>query len=232
MGIHERKEREREHRREEILDAARDVFFRKGLLLTTMDEIAEKAELSKATLYLYYKSKEDLFLAVAMQGLEMLEEMFHQVLAKALSPVPTLLQFIDALDRFFEVHRNYFRLFTFFQTPQFHSAVSSDMRESCLATNHRIWTMATDVLRRGMREGVVREDINPTDVAIISMSNTTALMFRIDTELEKWKETMGVDLHRTLRLSNRLLLEAVLTDEGRRQLAQEEALAISQRSAQ
>ncbi len=232
MGIHERKEREREHRREEILDAARDVFFRKGLFPATMDEIAEKAELSKATLYLYYKSKEDLFLAVAMRGLEMLEESFHQVLGKALSPVLTLLQFIDALERFFEEDRNYFRLFAFIQTPQFHSVVSSEMRESCVAINHRIWTIATDVLRRGMKEGVVREDINPSDVAIISMSTTTSLMFRIDTELEKWKETMGIDLHRTLRLSNRLLLEAVLTDEGRRQLAHEVALSGLQRLTQ
>lgn len=60
MGTHERKEREREHRREDILDAAQHVFFEKGLPTATMDEIAEIAELSKGTLYLYYKSKEDL----------------------------------------------------------------------------------------------------------------------------------------------------------------------------
>ena len=60
MGTHERKEREKEHRREEILAAAQAVFFEKGLQNSTMDEIAERAELSKGTLYLYYKSKEDL----------------------------------------------------------------------------------------------------------------------------------------------------------------------------
>jgi TetR/AcrR family transcriptional regulator len=70
MGITERKEREKEHRKEEIIDAAQKVFFEKGLLLTTMDEIAEIAELSKGTLYLYYKSKENLYLAVMMRGTE------------------------------------------------------------------------------------------------------------------------------------------------------------------
>ena len=39
MGTHERKEREKEHRREEILDAAQTVFFEKGLAVATMDEI-------------------------------------------------------------------------------------------------------------------------------------------------------------------------------------------------
>ena len=57
MGIHERKEREKEHRRDEILNAAQKVFFEKGLQSATMDEIAEAAELSKGTLYLYYGSK-------------------------------------------------------------------------------------------------------------------------------------------------------------------------------
>jgi TetR/AcrR family transcriptional regulator len=55
MGIVERKEREKEHRKEEILDAAQKVFFERGLVTATMDEIAETAELSKGTLYLYYK---------------------------------------------------------------------------------------------------------------------------------------------------------------------------------
>jgi AcrR family transcriptional regulator len=223
MGIQERKEREKEHRREEILDAAREVFFRKGLLPATMDEIAEKAELSKATLYLYYKSKEDLYLAVAMRGLEILEGMFRQVIEMNLSPAPTLLQFIEALDLFFDRERNYFRLFSFFQTPQFFNDVSHDLRESCISANHRIWALVTGVLRRGMDEGVFRKDVDPIELAIIAWSSLTSLMVRIDTELDKWKERMGVDLRKTLRLSNWLLLQAVLTDDGRRQIPAQDA---------
>ena len=60
MGIAERKEREKEHRRNTILDAAEEVFFSKGINLATMDEVAERAELSKGTLYLYFKNKEEL----------------------------------------------------------------------------------------------------------------------------------------------------------------------------
>lgn len=67
MGIQERKEREKESRKEEIINAAQKIFFEKGLPAATMDEIAEAAELSKGTLYLYYKSKEDLYLAVTMR---------------------------------------------------------------------------------------------------------------------------------------------------------------------
>ncbi len=224
MGIQERKEREKEQRREEILAAARDVFFRKGLIPSTMDEIAEKAELSKATLYLYYKSKEELYAALALRGVEILEKELRSVAERHLPPIATLLCFLTTLDEFFEKERDYFRLFSFFQTSLFRNDVSPELRESTVSANHRIWNLVTGVLDRGREEGVIRRDIDPKDLAIISWTSTMALLTRIDTELEGLREKMGVDLHRTLRLSNRLLLQAVLTDEGRRQLGQPDAL--------
>ena len=65
MGIAERREREKDQRRNTILDAAEKVFFSQGINLATMDGVAEEAELSKGTLYLYFKSKEELFLGIA-----------------------------------------------------------------------------------------------------------------------------------------------------------------------
>ena len=50
LGVAERKEREKERRREDIVNAAAKVFFNKGVDHATMDDVAEAAELSKATL--------------------------------------------------------------------------------------------------------------------------------------------------------------------------------------
>ena len=72
MGIAERKEREKQLRSEEIITAAEKVFFSKGFDLSTMDDVAEEAELSKGTLYLYFKSKEDLHMAVARRSIRIL----------------------------------------------------------------------------------------------------------------------------------------------------------------
>jgi AcrR family transcriptional regulator len=63
-----RKEREKEARRESILDAAGRVMSRKGYYQATLEEIAEEAELAKGTLYLYYKDKEDLFHSLIERG--------------------------------------------------------------------------------------------------------------------------------------------------------------------
>jgi len=74
MGIAERKEREKYQRREEIIQAAEKVFFSMGMDQATMDDIAAEAELSKGTLYLYFKSKEDLHLSVARKAIHLLRK--------------------------------------------------------------------------------------------------------------------------------------------------------------
>lgn len=70
MTRKERTRQERENRRNEIINAAEQLFFSKGYEKATMDDIVKKAEFSKSTLYAYFKSKEELFLLVHLRGLE------------------------------------------------------------------------------------------------------------------------------------------------------------------
>ena len=61
MGIKERRQREKIERRESILHAAIQVYEQEGYHAITMEKIAEKAELGRATLYLYFKTKDEIF---------------------------------------------------------------------------------------------------------------------------------------------------------------------------
>lgn len=73
MGIQERKKREKERRREQITAAAKRVIFVKGLKKTTMKDIAEEAELSPGTIYLYFKNKEELYASLSLKPLRYLD---------------------------------------------------------------------------------------------------------------------------------------------------------------
>ena len=72
MGIQERKERERERRRQQIIVAAKRVFSDKGFNKATMEDIASEAELSPGTLYLYFKNKEELYASLSLRILQYL----------------------------------------------------------------------------------------------------------------------------------------------------------------
>ena len=78
MGVAERKEREKEQRRQEIIAAAEKVFFKQGVDNATMDDVAEQSELSKATLYLYFSSKEEIYAAIYLKGQETLFKMIDK----------------------------------------------------------------------------------------------------------------------------------------------------------
>ncbi len=88
MGILERKKREKERRRQQIMVAAKRVFSAKGLNRATMEDIAKEAELSPGTLYLYFKNKDELFFSLSLRVLQYLNIRLEHVLSneKTLNP--------------------------------------------------------------------------------------------------------------------------------------------------
>ncbi|MDD2692944.1 MAG: helix-turn-helix domain containing protein, partial [Simplicispira sp.] len=64
-----RRERRKEARPGELLDAALDLFVEKGYAATRVDDVAARAGVSKGTLFLYFPSKEELFKAVVRENI-------------------------------------------------------------------------------------------------------------------------------------------------------------------
>src|SRR5581483_634392 len=74
MGIKERQTREREAVRAAILKAARTLFLSEGYANVSMRKIAEQIEYSPGAIYSYFPSKEEIFFALAEEGLEYLRD--------------------------------------------------------------------------------------------------------------------------------------------------------------
>jgi len=106
-----RKEVLSEFRRNELLVAARTIFSRKGFHEATIDEIADAAEVAKGTVYLYYKSKRDLYLEALRHGIESLN---RELNLKATQPGPCRekLRILAATKMaFFEENREFFNIY-------------------------------------------------------------------------------------------------------------------------
>jgi AcrR family transcriptional regulator len=76
MGVAERKERHKEELKKEILMAAKALFTEKGYDATSIRNIAEKIEYSPATVYLYYKDKDEIMHALHHEGFKILVSYF------------------------------------------------------------------------------------------------------------------------------------------------------------
>ena len=116
MGAKERRKREKQLRKDHILDTARTLLFKKGINATTMNQIARNAELSVGTLYLYFKNKEDLYAALQEEGLDVLLEHIRAVEEKDLPPQQKLEEMALAYLDFSEQHRKYYEIINYFLT--------------------------------------------------------------------------------------------------------------------
>jgi AcrR family transcriptional regulator len=97
MGIQERKEREKERRRQQIIVAAKRVFSQKGFNKATMEDIAKEAELSPGTLYLYFKNKEELYASLSLRILQYLHIRVEHVNKEEMPPEEKIDALMEAM---------------------------------------------------------------------------------------------------------------------------------------
>ena len=69
-----------------LIEVARQLFAEHGKKAVTMNDIAEASHKGRRTLYTYFKSKEDIYMAVVEAELEMLSKAMEQVVLKPISP--------------------------------------------------------------------------------------------------------------------------------------------------
>src|SRR5436853_2652703 len=99
-----------EFRKTELLSAARTIFAKKGFHDATIEEIADAADVAKGTVYLYYKSKKDLYLQALRFGIELLNQ---ELKTKAGAPGTfdeRLRSLATSKIAFFDENRDFFRI--------------------------------------------------------------------------------------------------------------------------
>jgi|KBSSwiStaDraftv2_1062776.scaffolds.fasta_scaffold02991_9 TetR/AcrR family fatty acid metabolism transcriptional regulator len=146
-----------EFRKSELLIAARAVFGKKGFHDASIEEIAEMAEVAKGTVYLYYKSKKDLYLEALRFGIGSLVK---ELKARADTP-GSCLDVLRVLTHtkivFFEENRDFFRIYysELGKLPA-HPAGISLVRD--------LYAEQAQVFERVLREGMKRREVRNLDI--------------------------------------------------------------------
>lgn len=94
-----------------IAQAAKEVFAERGYQRATLEEIAQRAGMSKATIYLYYRNKDDLFLHVVEELVNTVMAATAQEAATAKPPLEKLYGMIRGKVEFYEREREFFRIY-------------------------------------------------------------------------------------------------------------------------
>jgi TetR/AcrR family transcriptional regulator len=142
--------------RQQLLDAAEEVFGRKGFHETTLKEVAELAEFSVGSVYSFFESKDDLFRQIfARRGEELVGEM-EGVLDGTAPPVEQLHRLVDVEVGFFREHPHFGRLsLRYANVTRLATDAVTDRRIG--SDYHRAMALQADVFAHGQRSGELRD---------------------------------------------------------------------------
>ena len=151
-----REERKAQSRRR-ILESAREVFFRDGFIAANLDEVAERAGVAKGTLYRYFDSKADLYVAVLADN----SKVFTDRLSEAAGTSGTATERLRAVSRFYLAHwlnhKEYFQIFWAIDNQR----VIGQLPGSVVDEVSRLWeeslSILEEVLIRGVADGELAE---------------------------------------------------------------------------
>ncbi len=129
MGVQERRKRERAARRKSVLDAARGLVRERGFNGTTTKQIAKACELSEATLFFYFKSKDEIFTSLLLEGIDFTRQGLEEIAEAGLEPRAALLRLWSFFGEVKREHPEYFHVFGALAHPQATASVSDEVKE-------------------------------------------------------------------------------------------------------
>ncbi|MDD9304306.1 MAG: TetR/AcrR family transcriptional regulator [Desulfobacter sp.] len=181
MGIYERKQREKERRRQEILVAAREVFSIKGFNSATMEEIASKAELSPGTLYLYFKNKEELHTSLSIDILAHLGAEIEKVVSQDISVEEKIGRFrdvfIDVYDYDSSILINLFHL----QSGETLQNLSDEVMQELKKYSSRAHGAIISVVKEGIETGIFIKE-HPVALADVLWATYAGVVLWVDSK--------------------------------------------------
>ena len=167
MPIHERQLRDRERRRQQIIAASKRVFLSKGVAEATIKDIAEAAELSPGTLYIYFKNKDELYssisirmlkhLSLRLQRVKEIEEITHEERIKAVK---------EALFEAYEIDPPIFITLSHLQASETLDNISADLLNQIMGLSRQSLDILSAIFAKAMSDGSM-QDFDSQKLALI-----------------------------------------------------------------
>jgi AcrR family transcriptional regulator len=187
MGIAERRQREKEQRKTEIIEAAERLFFSRNYEDVSMEDIAREVELNKATIYLYFKNKEALYATIVLRGIEILKEKYTECMKKEAPGIVKVALMGQAYYQFAQEYPDYLRMIHFYGSERF------SRENPCTAEIGKGYgtcrLILRDAIQEGIDDGTIRADLDPfltsmyfmiSFMGILSMENKWKLVIEAE----------------------------------------------------
>ena len=173
MTATDRKIWEKAQREKRIVDIARNVFVARGYEGTSVPAIADAAGYNKRTIYLYFKDKEDIFLAVVLRCMELLKSSFLDAAQLIPEKKAGLKEFAWAFFGFAEKYPEFMDLIMVYESRHFvyHEADKPDhyskRQAACQKVSDDIADRVTATIEKAVKNGSIVTDLAPRQLMLL-----------------------------------------------------------------
>lgn len=161
MGVAERRLREREARRTAVLEAARVLLLERGFTGTTTKLIAERCELSDATLFFYFQSKDEILISLLFEGIDFWAKGLDHIAKLKLPREQKLARIWRYFGEVRNAHPEYFHLSAYLAQPQATANVAENVKAEVIRRSgqnfQKLASLLADVL--GVPNGRAAADL-------------------------------------------------------------------------
>jgi AcrR family transcriptional regulator len=208
-SIAARREAEKDRRRSEIVDAAELTYREVGWDALTVDQVARTARLSRALVYVYFRDKSDLLLAVVDRAIGNLYERFSSAIARKSSGLSK----VEAIGReyiaFAHETPHFFDAYARFNVHSGQSENPTSSEAGCLAGYERVHDVLIAALEAGIADGSIRSDLGDARLTAFSLWGFSHGAVQIATAKEQELSRLGVASSALLEHSIDLILKAL-----------------------
>jgi len=160
MAVEDRKQKEKLQRYNSILDAAEKIMQADGLYNLNMDLVAKETQLAKGTLYLYFKSKEEILGALSIKARNLLLNHFQKAAKKTDNPIEQLKAIALATFNFYKKYPFYFELIAIYEVNN-----KLEETEEIKISINRLFQFQVAITQKAKEQGRLYADLDPIQFA-------------------------------------------------------------------
>ena len=202
-----KKEALEQFNRDNILAAAKELFETKGVESTTMDDIAELADYSKSTIYVYFKSKEDIYNSIVRDYMDILTGELELCIGTGKDFEESYYKLCDCLVNFEERYPKYY-------ASLMGESKMTNSRKKSSAGNQDIGNelnvLIEKLLKKGMEYKVLRTDIELQPTVLYMWSAISGIIQVADRKSDTLSGTLNMNKEEYLRYSFRTFYESLI----------------------
>lgn len=195
-----------------IASAADRLFQENGIDKTTMDDIARESDYSKATLYVYFKSKDEIFSFIVLKYMKLLAEKIHLGVNSSQKVLQQYKAICDELTSFGDQYPDYYHFLTATIAVDKKSRLEIPVLEEIYQIGEANNTCIASVLESGIQQGYFREGLEILPTVFLLWASISSIIQLAHNKTEYIRFRMGMQKDVFLAYCFDTLLRTILKE--------------------